>query len=189
LIRPLVHAGLALPALLIALAWQRHALGVDPQKALILETGIWTFNLLLAVLFLPMASRWAKWPALLKYRRAVGLWTFAYASGHFVIFLSFYLGWDFPRLAEEIAERPYVLLGFAAWLILVTLASTSTRASIKALGKYWKRLHTFVYLALVFASVHYLLMIRSDWSWPVAYGAIALVVLMVRLRRARFMRS
>ena len=77
MIRPLVHAALALPALLIALAWQRHALGVDPQKALILETGIWTFNCLLVVLLMPIVSRWARWPALLKYRRAVGLWTFA----------------------------------------------------------------------------------------------------------------
>lgn len=189
MIRLLVHAALALPALLIALAWQRHALGVDPQKALILETGIWTFNCLLVVLLMPIVSRWARWPALLKYRRAVGLWTFAYTSGHFIFFLSFYLGWDFPRLAEEIAERPYVLLGFAAWLTLAALAMTSTRASIRALGKNWKRLHTGVYLALLFASVHYLLMIRSDWSWPVAYAAIALFLLMARLRRARFMRA
>ena len=82
-----------------------------------------------------------------------------------------------------------MLLGFAAWLTLAALAMTSTRASIRALGKNWKRLHTGVYLALLFASVHYLLMIRSDWSWPVAYAAIALFLLMARLRRARFMRA
>lgn len=185
MIRTLVHLCLALPGMLIALAWQRHALGVDPQKELILESGIWTFNLLFAVLLLPVASRWARWPALLKYRRAVGLWVFAYATTHFAFFLSFYLGWDFARLAQEIAERPYVLLGFAAWLILAALASTSTRGAIRKLGRNWKRLHTLVYLALACASVHYLLMIRSDWSWHVAYALIALGLLILRFQRRR----
>ncbi|MEO1865240.1 MAG: sulfoxide reductase heme-binding subunit YedZ, partial [Pseudomonadota bacterium] len=62
MIRTLTHLGLALPAVLMAYAWRSQSLGVDPQKALILETGIWTFNLLLVVLVLPVASRWARWP-------------------------------------------------------------------------------------------------------------------------------
>jgi sulfoxide reductase heme-binding subunit YedZ len=105
------------------------------------------------------------------------------------MFLSFYLGWDFVRLAEEITDRPYVLLGFGAWLILAALASTSTRAAIKKLGRRWKHLHTFVYLALVCAVIHYLLMIRSDWSWPVAYAVIGASLLMLRLRRSRGLRT
>ena len=115
---------MAAPLCVLGLAWQRHALGVDPQKALILESGIWTFNLLVLVLLLPIGARWVKWPQLLRYRRAVGLWVFTYATGHFTFFLSFYLGWDFARLAEEIAERPYVLLGFAAWLVLLPVSYT-----------------------------------------------------------------
>ena len=184
MIRALVHLALAAPPILLALAWQRQALGVDPQKALILESGIWTFNLLLLVLLLPRAARWAGWPQLLRYRRAVGLWVFAYATTHFTFFLSFYLGWDFARLAEEIAERPYVLLGFATWLVLMLMAATSTRRAVRWLGRNWKRLHTGVYFALALASVHYLLMIRSEWAWPVSYAVIALVLLVLRLRRA-----
>ena len=183
MIRTLVHLTLAAPPFVLGLAWQRQTLGVDPQKALILESGIWTFNLLLLVLTLPLAARWAGWPQLLRYRRAVGLWVFAYAMAHFTFFLSFYLGWDIARLAEEIAERPYVLLGFAAWLVLMLLAMTSTRRAMRWLGRNWKRLHTGVYLALAFASVHYLLMIRSEWAWPVSYAVIALMLLVVRLRR------
>ena len=183
MIRALVHLVLAAPPCFLGLAWQRQALGVDPQKTLILESGIWTFNLLLLVLLLPLAARWAGWPQLLRYRRAVGLWVFAYATAHFTFFLSFYLGWDMARLAEEIAERPYVLLGFAAWLVLMLLAATSTRRAMRRLGRHWKRLHTGVYFALAFASVHYLLMIRSEWAWPVSYAAIALMLLLLRLRR------
>ena len=184
MIRLIVHLALAAPAVILTLAWQRQALGVDFQKALIFESGIWTFNLLLVVLALPWAARWAHWPELLRYRRAIGLWTFAYASTHFSFFFSFLLGWDFARLAEEIAERPYVLLGFGAWLVLLALAATSTRATMRRLGRNWKRLHTAVYLALALVAVHYLLMIRSDWAWPVSYAVLALVLLALRLRRA-----
>ncbi len=183
MIRALVHLALAAPPCILGLAWQRQALGVDPQKTLILESGIWTFNLLLLVLLLPLGARWAAWPQLLRYRRAIGLWVFAYATAHFTFFLSFYLGWDMARLAEEIAERPYVLLGFAAWLVLMLLAATSTRRAMRRLGRHWKRLHAGVYFALAFASVHYLLMIRSEWAWPVSYAAIALMLLLLRLRR------
>ena len=90
MIRALVHLALAAPLCVLGLAWQRHALGVDPQKALILESGIWTFNLLLLVLLLPIGARWAGWPQLLRYRRAVGLWVFTYATAHFTLFLSFW---------------------------------------------------------------------------------------------------
>jgi sulfoxide reductase heme-binding subunit YedZ len=189
LIRLAAHLVLATPAIVLALAWQGQALGVDPQKSLIWETGIWTFNLLLLVLLLPRVARWAHWPALLRYRRAVGLWAFAYASAHFSFFLSFLLGWDFPRLAEEIAERPYVLLGFAAWLTLSALALTSTRAAMRRLGRHWKRLHSAVYIALALVAVHYLLMIRSDWAWPVSYASLALLILVFRLRRGNPVRS
>ena len=189
MIRLVAHLVLATPAVVLALAWQGRALGVDPQKSLIFETGIWTFNLLLLVLFLPHVAGWAHWPALLRYRRAVGLWVFTYASAHFLFFLSFLLGWDFPRLAEEIVKRPYVLLGFAAWLTLFALALTSTRAAMRRLGRHWKRLHSAVYIALALVAVHYLLMIRSDWAWPVSYASLALLMLVLRLRRGKLVRS
>ncbi len=74
-------------------------------------------------------------------------------SSFFLFFLSFLLGWDFPRLAEEIVKRPYVLLGFAAWLTLFVLALTSTRGAIRRLGRHWKRLHSAVYIALALVAV------------------------------------
>ncbi|MCS5564558.1 MAG: hypothetical protein NZ728_09950, partial [Oleiphilaceae bacterium] len=112
--RALIHAALASPAVLLALGWQYGQLGVDPQKTLILETGIWTFNLLILVVLMPSAARWAHWPAVIGCRRAVGLWAFAYASTHFLFFVTFLLGWDIMRLGSEIVERAYVLVGFNA---------------------------------------------------------------------------
>ena len=181
--RALIHAALASPAVLLALGWQYGQLGVDPQKTLILETGIWTFNLLILVVLMPSAARWAHWPALIGYRRVVGLWAFAYASTHFLFFVTFLLGWDIMRLGSEIVERPYVLVGFNAWLILLAMAVTSTRGWVRRLGRRWRRLHTLVYATLVLAAVHYLLMIRSDWGWPGAYASIALLLLGLRVFR------
>ena len=114
MIRLLVHGACVTPGVLLALGWQNARLGVDPEKTLIWETGIWTFNLLILVLVLPRAAAWARWPQLRRYRRAIGLWAFSYASIHFLLFITFLLGWDLGRLAEEISERPYILVGFSA---------------------------------------------------------------------------
>ncbi|GIS91575.1 MAG: protein-methionine-sulfoxide reductase heme-binding subunit MsrQ [Pseudomonadota bacterium] len=185
--RALIHAALASPAVLLALAWQYGQLGVDPEKTLIWETGIWTFNLLILVVLMPRIARWADWPAVIGCRRAVGLWAFAYATTHLGFFVIFLLGWDMARLGSEIVDRPYILVGFNAWLVLVLMAATSTRGWVRRLGKRWKRLHGLIYAALALAAVHYLLMIRSDWGWPVAYASIALLLVGLRvLKRRRF---
>jgi len=181
--RALIHAALASPAVLLALGWQYGRLGVDPQKTLIWETGIWTINLLILVVLMPSAARWAHWPAVIGCRRAVGLWAFVYASTHFLFFVTFLLGWDIMRLGSEIVERPYVLVGFNAWLILLAMAVTSTRGWVRRLGRRWRRLHTLVYVALVLAAVHYGLMIRSDWGWPVAYASVVLLLVGLRVFR------
>ena len=169
--------------MLLICGWQTDQLGVDPEKTVIWETGIWTFNLLLTVLVLPVIARWARWSTLLRYRRAVGLWVFVYASAHFLSFVTFLLGWDITHLAKEVAERPYVLVGFSGWLILLTMALTSTRQWMRRLGRWWKRLHTMVYVVLGLAAVHYLLMIRSDWAWPAAYAVCAAILLAIRFAK------
>ena len=180
-----IHALLSVPGVLLICGWRTDQLGVDPEKTIIWETGIWTFNLLITVLVLPVIARWARWSTLLRYRRAVGLWVFAYASAHLLSFLTFLLGWDITRLAKEVTERPYVLVGFSAWLILSTMALTSTRRWMRRLGRWWKRLHTMVYVVLGLATVHYLLMIRSDWAWPAAYAVCAVVLLAIRFALLR----
>ena len=180
-----VHVLLSVPGVLLIFGWQTDQLGVDPEKTVIWETGIWTFNLLITVLILPLIARWARWSTILRYRRAVRLWVFAYASAHFLTFLTFLLGWELTRLAKEVAERPYVLVGFSAWLILLSMAVTSTRRWMRRLGRWWKRLHTMVYVVLGLAAVHYLLMMRSDWAWPATYAVFTLILLALRLAQRR----
>ena len=178
--RALLHLACGLPMLVLAVGYLRHTLGVDPEKSILWETGIWAFNLLILALALPHAARWARWPALIRYRRAMGLWAFAYINCHLLAFVTFLLAWDVYRLGEEILERPYILVGFSAWLTLVPLAITSTRGWIQRLGTRWKRLHSAAYIALALAAVHYFLTVRSDYAWAGGYALIAIVLLVSR---------
>ena len=185
MIRLLVHIASAIPALLLVAGWYFNRLGVDPEKTLIWESGIWAFNLLLLVLLIPVVARWANWPKLRRYRRAIGLWSFGYASAHLALFLAFLLGWDLVRLGEELKERPYVLFGFGAWMLLSAMAITSNRFAIKLLRKKWGTLHKFVYLAVALAGIHYVLMIRSDYAWPATYATIAGILIIARWIRSK----
>ena len=158
-------------------------LGVDPEKTLIWETGIWAFNLLILALILPHAAAWARWPQLRRYRRAIGLWAFSYATTHFLLFITFLLGWDLGLLAEEIGERPYILVGFSAWLILLPMAITSTPSWMRRLGKKWRMLHVLIYAAVTLAAIHFLMIVRSDYSWAASYAGIALILISARFIR------
>ena len=185
MIRLFVHGACATPALLLLAGWFNNRLGVDPEKTLIWESGIWTFNLLLVVLLLPIVANWTQWPTLHRYRRAVGLWTFSYATCHFLLFITFLLGWDLARLGEELQERPYIVFGFSAWLILVAMAATSNRAAIRWLRKKWRVLHLWVYAAAGLAAIHYLLMVRSHYGWAGTYAGIVILLITARFIRVR----
>lgn len=184
-IRLFVHGACATPALLLLAGWFNNRLGVDPEKTLIWESGIWTFNLLLVVLLLPIVANWTQWPTLHRYRRAVGLWAFSYATCHFLFFITFLLGWDLARLGEELQERPYIVFGFSAWLILVAMAATSNRAAIRWLRKKWRVLHLWVYAAAGLAAIHYLLMVRSHYGWAGTYAGIVILLITARFIRVR----
>jgi sulfoxide reductase heme-binding subunit YedZ len=176
-----VVAATWLPFLALGLDAARDALGANPVETLTHETGQWALRLLLASLAVTPLRRWLHAPALAPYRRSFGLMAFAYASVHFAIFLVLDLGLDPRLLVEEVAERPYVTAGFAAWALLLPLALTSNRASQRALGRRWVRLHRGVYLAVVCAVVHFLWLVKADLREPAVYAAIASVLLAVRL--------
>jgi sulfoxide reductase heme-binding subunit YedZ len=91
------------------------------------------------------------------------------------------LGFDWANLGEDILERPYITVGFATFCVLLSLASTSTRAAARRLGRRWKQLHRLVYLAGIGAVVHFLWLVKSDTREPLIYGAIVATLLSVRL--------
>ena len=96
--------------------------------------------------------------------------------------LAFLLEWNWQELGQEVIDRPYLLVGALAWLLLLPLVVTSTKGWQRKLKRKWKRLHQLIYLIGLLSSVHYLLQIRSDWFDPVVYTSLTLLLLSLRLR-------
>ena len=135
-------AGLV-PVALMARDWVTGAL-TDPVEEITRRTGWWTIVLLTATLAVTPLRRWTGWNAIQPQRRTIGLLAFTYATLHLAtyIVLDQYFGWSY--IIEDIAERPYITVGFTAWLLLVPLAVTSSKGWIRRLGKRWVTLHNLV---------------------------------------------
>ena len=110
-------------------------------------TGEWVMRFLVLVLLATPLARYG-WPRLARYRRMLGLYVWFYATLHLLVFAQVYIGWSGEQLLEELADRPYVLVGFLAWLILVPLGITSARVIRKKMGKYWRQLHKLTYVVV-----------------------------------------
>ncbi len=173
---------------LLPLAWILYAafvgrLGPDPAEVLMLFTGEWALRMLALTLLISPLRAWTGWSLLLKLRRMLGLYAFFYGCVHFLSFLQFYIGWTPAALTEELAERPYITLGFSAWLLMLPLAITSTRAMQRRLRGNWQRLHRLIYPAAVFACLHLLWQARSDVGDALFYCVIFAALLVWRVRR------
>jgi sulfoxide reductase heme-binding subunit YedZ len=179
-----VHALAAVPLGLLGWqAWQVgsgadiDALGADPVAAIEHQLGLWALRLLLATLAVTPLRQLLKQPLLVRFRRLLGLWAFAYACLHFSAYLVLDLrGW-WTQIVAEVVKRPYITVGFAAWLLLVPLAATSTRGSMRRLGRNWGRLHRLVYAVAVLAVLHFWWVVKSDFREPLLYAAILAVLL------------
>ncbi|RZO82881.1 MAG: sulfoxide reductase heme-binding subunit YedZ [Oceanococcus sp.] len=159
-------------------------LGVNPIETLTHHSGQWALRLLLVTLAMSPLQRLARWRWPLQIRRQLGLWSFFYLLCHFAVYLVFDLSLSLARLGEEILERPYITVGFAALLLLTPLAVTSTRGWQRRLRRNWKRLHRLVYPAAVLACVHFIWKVKVSEPEPFIYLTVLLVLFAVRLRRA-----
>jgi sulfoxide reductase heme-binding subunit YedZ len=173
---------------LLPFVWVAHAvitnnLGPDPAEALMHATGEWCLRMLALTLLVSPLHSSTRWSVLLKVRRMLGLFAFFYGCVHFVSFLQFFTGWSFTTLLEELVERPYITVGFAAWLLMLPLAVTSTRAMQRRLRKKWALLHRLVYPAAMFACLHLLWQARSDVGEALVYIALFAVLLGWRVTR------
>lgn len=159
----------------------QNQLGANPVEVLTHESGLWGLYFLLLSLLITPLRRLGLPGWLLKLRRLLGLFAFFYASLHLVIYLWLDQFFNLASIFEDILKRPYITLGFSAWLLLLPLAVTSNRASIRRLGRYWQKLHRLVYPAALLVMFHFIWLVKADYSEPLAYLAILLVLLALRL--------
>lgn len=159
------------------------ALGADPVAEIEHRLGLWALRLLLATLAITPLRQLTGQAVLVRFRRMLGLYAFFYASLHFSAYLVLDLRGYWAQVFEEIAKRPYITVGFAAWLLLVPLALTSTTGWIRRLGRNWARLHKLVYAVGLLAVLHFWWLVKSDVREPALYAAILVVLLGWRVAR------
>jgi methionine sulfoxide reductase heme-binding subunit len=177
-----LFAGLT-PALWLAArtAGAFGGLGVNPIETLLRDSGTYTIILLLTALSVTPLRRLSGLAPILRLRRMLGLLAFSYASAHFLIWLGVDLFFDWQLILEDLTTRPFVMAGFAAWVILLMLAATSTRAAMTLLKRNWTRLHRLVYLAGILGIVHIVWLTRADYREATLYALILAVLLGLRL--------
>jgi sulfoxide reductase heme-binding subunit YedZ len=160
-------------------------LGANPIESVTRSTGTWALVGLLVTLAVTPLRRLTGQGGLLRYRRMLGLFAFFYACLHFVTYLWLDQFFDLAAIARDIAKRPFITVGFAAFVLLVPLAATSNHAMMRRLGRRWQRLHRLVYLIAVLGVVHYLWLVKKDITQPLVYGGVLAVLLAMRLPAGR----
>lgn len=160
-------------------------LGANPVETVTHETGEWALRCLILALCVTPARRWLGWSWLAPERRTFGLLAFGYACLHVATYLLLDLELDFSALAKDVLKRPYITAGFTAFVSLIPLAATSTRAAMKRLGPRWIRLHRLTYVAAIAACIHFLWLVKADLLEPGIYAAVVGGLLIVRIRRPR----
>ncbi len=179
--RPVLHLLCILPFAVLAWAAFSDALGANPVEKLTRETGEWTLRMLLATLAISPLRQWSGQAAVMRFRRMLGLYTFFYAGCHFSIWFIFDHSLDPGGMVEDIVKRPYITLGFSAFVSMIPLAVTSNRAMIRRLGKKWKTLHQLVYGVILLGVLHFIWLVKADYLEPTIYAIIAVILLLHRV--------
>ncbi len=173
-------------------------LTADPLVEITNETGIWTLRFVVITLAITPFRRVSGWHPVIRYRRMLGLFAFFYASLHFLTYLvgDRFASLDFPdgfvawstgvhllaSIWEDVAKRPYITVGFIAFVSMIPLALTSTAGWIRRLGgRNWQRLHRLIYLTAIAAVTHYWWRVKADTLHPAIYAGIVAVLLGYRL--------
>ncbi|MEW6415430.1 MAG: protein-methionine-sulfoxide reductase heme-binding subunit MsrQ [Pseudomonadota bacterium] len=156
-------------------------LGANPIEFITRSTGTWTLVSLLVTLAITPLRRLSGNAGLVRYRRMLGLFAFFYACLHGLTYFWLDQFFDVAAIARDILKRPFVTVGFAALVLLVPLALTSSRAMMRRLGRNWQRLHRLVYAIALLGVVHYLWLVKKDVTEPLVYGGVLAVLLALRL--------
>jgi len=209
-LKPLVFAAALVPFALLIWRGFTGNLSADPLAEITNETGIWTLRFIAVTLAITPLRRVTGWNPIIRYRRMLGLFAFFYGTLHFLTYViaDRFASLDFPdgfvawstvvnllaAIWEDVAKRPYITVGFIAFVSMIPLALTSTAGWIRRLGgRNWQRLHRLIYLTGIAAVTHYWWKVKADTLHPAIYAAIVAVLLGFRvvlaIKRSRWQRQ
>ena len=181
LLKPFVFLICLLPLGTLVFATVTGNLGANPIETITLETGEWTLRFLLLTLCATPLRRLSGWGWPVRIRRMLGLYAFFYVSLHFTTYLWLDQFFNWFDILIDIGKRPFITVGFSAFVLLIPLAVTSNRVMIRKLGRKWKPLHSLVYPISVFALLHYVWLVKADLLKPTIYLIILILLLGYRL--------
>jgi sulfoxide reductase heme-binding subunit YedZ len=177
----LVLLNCLVPFLLMLWDFRQNRLGINPTEFLTRTTGLLTLIFLFVTLAVTPLRKLTGLNWLVRLRRIVGLSAFFYGTLQLLTYLSFDRGWALSTVPGDVRERPFIMTGMAAFLVLVPLAVTSTNAMIKRLGKNWGKLHKLIYPAAIAGVWHYYMLVKADTTQPVMFALVLALLLAYRI--------
>ena len=160
-------------------------LGANAIEEVLHRLGDTSLVILLVTLSITPIRRLTGWNDLAPLRRPLGLFAFFYLTTHFLWYAVVDEGRAFEFIVEDVIERPYILAGFTAWLMLIPLAITSTKGWIRRLKKNWQKLHRLVYVATGLGVLHFYWQVKADTYWPLVATTVLVALMLLRIRQAR----
>lgn len=180
--RQLVLVNGLLPALFIGIDAWRGKLGANPAEFVTRCTGVLTLVFLVVTLMVTPLRKIFGWNWLLKQRRTLGLFAFYYGAAHLLTYLAFDRDWHLGTVVPDVYKRPFIAIGMASYFLMVPLAVTSTNAMIKRLGgKRWALLHRLIYYVAIGGVIHYVMIVKSDITYPMVFAAAVVILLGYRV--------
>jgi sulfoxide reductase heme-binding subunit YedZ len=182
LIRPALWLLVVVPAIVLVAQLLLNQLGAEPIESLEHASGEWALRLLAASLAVTPLMRLTGWGWLVAQRRFLGLAAFFWAMGHLSVYIVLDQFFDWPEIVKDVLKHLYITVGMLAFVLMIPLALTSTKSSIRRLGgQRWNQLHRLVYVTAVAGCVHYLWAVKKDIAEPLLYAAVFVVLFVLRL--------
>lgn len=188
-IKPPLFVAALLPLVFLVYGFFTDNLGANPIEKILHETGFWALTFLMITLSVTPLKRISGWNKLNLLRRPLGLFAFFYVVLHFAVYLGLDRFFEWQEIVDDVSKRPYITVGFSAFLMLIPLAVTSTKGWIRKLGKKWTKLHRLVYVIAVFGVIHFWWLVKKDISEPLIFAVVLTVLLAFRIYYAKKKRA
>ena len=181
-IKPIIFFLLLMPSIVWSYQFITGGLGVNPIEKLMDELGRMALRLIITALLVSSLAEYKFSRALIEIRRMVGLFSFYYVCLHFLSYIILDHFFDLRFIIKDIIKRPFITFGFLSFVLLIPLASTSTKSLVKKLGyKVWKRIHYLIYPAAILSSFHFFMLVRANKIEPAIYIGIIFLLLGYRI--------
>ena len=170
-----------IPLIVIVYKTFTNNLGPEPIKEITHHTGEWALLFIVFTLAMSPLKKITNLNIWISFRRMLGLFAFFYASLHLMTYVGLDYRFDLENISKDILTKKFIFIGFAAWLLLVPLAITSSKKMMSILKHNWKKLHKLTYVIAIFAVVHFIWLVKRDLTEPLIYLFIILVLLAFRI--------